>query len=155
MSSWSTFENSRRAVESAVGMRHARAVHFACRAPLTGLYEESVGRKLCVDSEERDICAFLEAMAGQTVSVREIARRAGGRWRFQEDPNWPAAALLRLMDSGVVQCDAAGRYSLAQGKKGPARRKWISPQLRKILRDSGKDFGQAVEPNEPEEEQGP
>ena len=108
-----------------------------------------------MDSEERDICSFLDALAGQFVSAREIARRAGGKWRFQEDPNWPAPALLRLIDSGIVKSDTAGRYSLVRSSKEPAPRRWVSPQIRKILEQSGKDFGRVVPPDEPEEPKKP
>jgi hypothetical protein len=103
-----------------------------------------------MDSEERDICSFLEAMAGQFVSAREIARRAGGKWRFQEDPNWPVPALLRLMENGIVKSDAAGRYGLGNPTKKAAPQRWISPQIKKILEESGKNFGPAVKPDEPE-----
>jgi hypothetical protein len=105
----------------------------------------------CMDNEEQDICAFLEAMAGQFVSSREIARRASGKWRWQADPNWPGPALLRLIDSGLVKSDDAGRYALARRTKRTAPPRWISPQIRKILEESGKDFGQAADPNAPED----
>ena len=90
-------------------------------------------------------------MAGQFLSAREIARRAGGKWRFRENPNWPAAALLRLIDSGMVQVDAAGRYGLAHTVKEKNLQRWISPQIRKILEQSGKKFGEPMEPKEPED----
>jgi len=104
-----------------------------------------------MDTEEKDIYSFLETMEGQFVSAREIARRAGGKWRFREDPNWPGPALLRLMDSGLVACDAAGRYGLAGSAKKPKPRRWISPQVRKILEASGKDIRKFVEPSDPED----
>jgi hypothetical protein len=97
-----------------------------------------------MDTEEKDICSFLETIPGQYVSAREIARRAGGKWRFREDPNWPGPALLRLIESGVVHCDAAGRYSLAEAPKRRMLPRWISPQMKKILEESGKDFGEGL-----------
>ena len=36
-----------------------------------------------MDADEREVCNFLKAYAGQYVSAREINRRAGGKWRFK------------------------------------------------------------------------
>ena len=60
----------------------------------------------------KEICNFLKCHHGQFVSAREIARRAGGKWRFRDDPNWAMPILLRLVEKGFVESDAAGYYRL-------------------------------------------
>lgn len=65
-----------------------------------------------MEADERQIEAYLESMAGQFVSGREIARRAGGKSRFEEDPNWAAPALRELVEKGIIEMDPTGHYRL-------------------------------------------
>ena len=51
-----------------------------------------------MDADERDICNYLKAWPGQFVYGRDIARRAGGKWRFRENPDWATEVLSRLVD---------------------------------------------------------
>ena len=100
-----------------------------------------------MDADEKDICIYLKGYPGQFVSGREIARRAGGKWRFRRDPNWAAPILQRLVEKNFLESDASGYYRLLRtGKKKP--QKWISPQIRAILEKSGKDFGGVLEIDE-------
>jgi hypothetical protein len=97
-----------------------------------------------MDSDEKEICNYLKSLHGQYVSSREIARRAGGKWRFRDDPNWATQSLLRLVEKSILESDASGYYRLrATEKKKP--KKWISPHIKAILEKSGKDFGGALE----------
>lgn len=100
-----------------------------------------------MDADEKDICTFLKSFPGQYVAQREICRRAGGKWRYREDPNWAAPVLLRLVEKGVVQDDSAGHFRLVQKEK-KKKPKWVSPQIREILRKSGKTFEIEEEPGE-------
>ena len=100
-----------------------------------------------MDPDQKDICTYLKSHAGQFVSAREIARRAGGKWRFRDDPNWATQGLLRLVEQGILESDASGYYRLrATEKKKP--RKWISPHIKAILEKSGKDFGDMLKVDE-------
>jgi len=65
-----------------------------------------------LDAEERDICVFLSACRDQLASAMEIARRAGGKSRFREDPKWAGRVLLRLSEKGKIESDANGHYRL-------------------------------------------
>jgi hypothetical protein len=100
-----------------------------------------------MDADEKEVCNFLKAWRGQFVSGREIARRAAGKWRFRDDPNWAAPILMRLVEKGVVEADASGYYQLRpRDKKKP--KKWVSPQMKAILEQSGKDFGELLSAEE-------
>src|SRR5262249_52736581 len=85
-----------------------------------------------MDAEEKEICDFLKSWIDQFVSQREICRRAGGKWRFRENPNWALPVLSRMAEKGILESDAAGHFRLAPEKKDKKKR-WISPQLKKLL----------------------
>ena len=94
-----------------------------------------------MDADEKEICNYLKAYGGQYLSAREIARRAAGKWRFREDPNWATPILLRLVEKGYLDSDASGYYRLRPTDKKKKPKKWVSPQIKAILDQSGKDFG--------------
>jgi len=97
-----------------------------------------------MDADQTEICQFLKSWPDQFVSSKEICRRAGGKWRFREDPGWALPILRRMAESGIIQTDIAGRFRLIQ-QASPTdpnkRRLWISPTIRRILEESGKNFG--------------
>jgi hypothetical protein len=94
-----------------------------------------------MEQEEKEICAYLKSLPGQFISGREICRRAGGKWRHREDPKWALPFLAHLVEKKVIESDSTGHYRLIikQNKKNP-KGKWLSPQMRRILESSGKDF---------------
>ena len=96
-----------------------------------------------MDSDERDICNYLKSLPGQALSAKEIARRAAGKWRYREDPYWAAPVLARLVEKSVIKEDSNHYYRLAASEKKGAPGRWVSPQIRKILEKSGKDFDAA------------
>jgi hypothetical protein len=65
-----------------------------------------------MDTDERFICDYLKTFRGQFVCQREIARRASGKRRFNDEPNWAVPVLARLVDKRIVEADAAGHYRL-------------------------------------------
>ena len=104
-----------------------------------------------MDADERSICTYLKSYPGQFTSGREISRRAGGKWRYREDPNWAAPVLARLVERKIIEEDSTGHFRLIAKAKSKAK-KWVSPQIRIILEKSGKDFGQTIQLEDPEEE---
>ena len=105
-----------------------------------------------MDADEREVCDFLKAFPGQFISGREIARRAGGKWKFHDDPNWAVPVLSRLKDNQVIESNATGQFRLVEDRKKEKKKKWISPQIQKILDESGKDFSDVVGEGEPTSE---
>ena len=92
--------------------------------------------------EERDICIYLKSLTGQYVSAREIARRAGGKSRFHEDPHWSTPILAELLEKKVIEKDSSQNYRLVAKDKKPKH--WISPQMKKILEANG-NFTHVIE----------
>src|SRR5947209_7209190 len=99
-----------------------------------------------MDADEKDICLYLRASPEVFISGREISRRAGGKRRFQIDPNWAGPILSRLVEKGILESDATGHYRL-KGRKGQKDKKWIAPNLRKIL-EASKKFDDSIKVEE-------
>jgi hypothetical protein len=105
------------------------------------------GSIAAMDPDEKDVCSYLKTSGGQFVSAREVARRAGGKWRYRENPTWATPVLLRLVEMGILESDSSGYYRLRpRDPKKP--KKWIAPHIKAILEQSGKDFGDLLEPEE-------
>jgi hypothetical protein len=87
-----------------------------------------------MDSDERDICNYLKTFPGRFVSAREISRRAAGKRRYREEPNWAYPVLSRMVEKALIETDSTRHYRLpvVEAKKDK-NKKWISPQIRKIL----------------------
>jgi len=96
-----------------------------------------------MDPDEAEICEYLKAWRDQFVSAREICRRAGGKWRYREDERWALPVLLRLLEKQLVEDDGAGHYRLVtqHSKQNEKKKRWISPEIQIIFRQSGKKFG--------------
>jgi len=93
--------------------------------------------------EEQKICAYLKTLPGQFVAAREIARRADGKSRYAKDPHWAVPVLARLLEKKLIERDSTHSYRLIV-KDEKKRKKWISPQMQKILEKSGKDFTHVI-----------
>jgi hypothetical protein len=97
-----------------------------------------------MDIDQIQICQFLKSWPGQFVSRKEICRRAGGKWRYREDEYWAVPALQRLIEDHLVESDDTGHFRL---KKQTAtvvenrKRLWLSPTIKRIFEQSGRDFG--------------
>jgi hypothetical protein len=93
--------------------------------------------------EEREICAYLRSFPGLFVSAREIARRAGGKWRYQDNPQWCTPILAQLLEKKVIEKDASHNFRFI-AKKETKPKHWISPQMKKILEANG-NFTHVIE----------
>jgi hypothetical protein len=97
-----------------------------------------------MELEEKEICTYLKSLRGQFISGREIARRAGGKWRHRDDPNWAVPFLGQLVEKKVIESDSTGHFRLIIREKDP-QKKWVSPQMKRILENSGKDFTHVID----------
>jgi hypothetical protein len=102
-----------------------------------------------MDADEREICNYLKGYPGQFIGVSEICRRAAGKRRYREEPNWAVQVLVRLLEKGMVEADSTGHYRLKRKQKDKPQR-WMSPHIKKILEESGKKFEDVVEIDEPD-----
>ena len=99
-----------------------------------------------MDSDERQICDYLKSWPRHFVSAREVARRAGGKRRFRDEPQWAYNVLTRLLEQGTIETDGLGHYRIKFNELEVKKRKrWVSPHLRRILERSGKDFDDVLD----------
>jgi hypothetical protein len=106
-----------------------------------------------MDADQNAICQFLQTWQDQFVSRREICRRAGGKWRFREDEHWAVPVLQRMVEGGIIESDDNGHFRLTkQSSADPAKKRklWLSPAVRSIFKESGREFGLLDLDNEPE-----
>lgn len=105
-----------------------------------------------MDADERDICLYLKGFPGQFVSLKEISRRAAGKRRYRQEPEWASPVLPRMVEKGLVESDSTGHYRLKTRPKKAKQTRWVSPEIQKILEKSGKDFNTVFDVNEEEED---
>jgi hypothetical protein len=98
-----------------------------------------------VDIEEREIYLFLKTYGATHVAAREICRRASGRRKYDEDHEWAKPILLRMVERGILETNAEGQYRVKPVKK-KKEGKWVSPDIAKILKESGLDVDAASGP---------
>jgi predicted transcriptional regulator of viral defense system len=90
-----------------------------------------------MDSEEHEIFYFLKTWGEEFVSAKEIARRASGKKKFYENPEWAKPLLMRMAERGVLESDTSGRYRIKPVPKKNKNKRWVSPDIAKILEESG------------------
>jgi hypothetical protein len=105
-----------------------------------------------MDYDERSVRIFLKGYPGQYVSPRVISRRLGGRRRYHDDPLWVLPILTRLVEKGLVETDPLGHFRLKKADAtDPRKRTYISPQVKRILDRSSKDFSTVISIDDEEE----
>jgi hypothetical protein len=98
-----------------------------------------------MDADEREVYFYLKAFRKEFISAREICRRAGGKKRFKYDVDWAKPALTRMVESGILETDPSGHYRIKPYEMDVRKRKkWVSPQIQRILQQSGRDFSEIV-----------
>ena len=90
-----------------------------------------------MDSDEREIFNFLKTFGKDYVGVMEICRRAGGKRRFSEEPDWAKPILQVMLERGVLERDTSGRYRVKPKKKHGGGGRWISPHIASLLKENG------------------
>ena len=103
-----------------------------------------------MDADERDIVTYLKTWSGQYVSAREIARRAASKKRYEKEPDWAVPVLGRLVDRGIIEADSRAHYRLFPEAKKRKPKRWLSPEIKKLLEQTGEQFSEGAEINEPE-----
>ena len=90
-----------------------------------------------MDADEREIFEYLKTFGEEWVNAKEVCRRAAGKRRFAEDNNWARPVLQRLKEQNILEADMAGRYRIKPPPKKGHKGRWVSPDIEKILKDSG------------------
>ncbi|MGA2788390.1 MAG: hypothetical protein ABSF60_12765 [Verrucomicrobiota bacterium] len=90
-----------------------------------------------MDGDERDIFQFLKTRGTDFVAGMEIARRAGNKQRFYQDPDWAKVVLMRMQERGILESDPSGRYRIKPVSRKDKQKRWVAPDIAKILQESG------------------
>lgn len=99
-----------------------------------------------MDADEREVYQFLKPFGSEFINAREICRRAAGRRRFHEDPEWAKPILQRMEERGILESNATGHFRIKPIKKNKTKNKrWVSPDIAKILQESGLEVESAGE----------
>jgi hypothetical protein len=90
-----------------------------------------------MDGDERDIFQFLKTRGTDFVNAMEISRRSGNKKRFYDEPDWAKAILVRMQERGILETDPSGRYRIKPVSRKDKHKRWVAPDIAKILQDSG------------------
>jgi hypothetical protein len=90
-----------------------------------------------MDGDERDIFQFLKTRGTEFVNAMEVCRRAGNKRRFYQDPDWAKPILLRMQERGILDSDISGRYRIKPVSRKDKHKRWVAPDIAKILQESG------------------
>lgn len=104
-----------------------------------------------MDADEREIYYFLKSYRKDFLSAREICRRAGGKRRYRADESWALAPLLRMAERGILETDPSGAYRIKPKIDSKDKlQRWISPEIRHVLKTSDKNFEKVFDLEEDE-----
>lgn len=94
-----------------------------------------------MNADEKAIVDYLKGWPHSYVSGREIARKVGGKARYEDDRGWAIPILAQMVRLGFIEADPYGGFRLAQQDKKKKRHiQQVSPQILRILKSSGKSF---------------
>jgi len=107
--------------------------------------------------EEKAIIEYLKGWPYSFISGREIARKVGGKARYEEDRGWAIPILAQMVRMGLIEADCFGAFKLAsednkKKKKHENHVQHVSPQVLRILKSSGKSFDGITIDHDAEEE---
>lgn len=99
-----------------------------------------------MSGDETAIMDYLKRWPDLFISPTEIARKVGGKQRFEEDRYWAIAILQQMAQKGWLEADYAGHYRVrpVETAKEKKKKRHVSPQILKILKGSGRDFNEAL-----------
>jgi hypothetical protein len=90
-----------------------------------------------MNTEEREVFHFLQSWGTDFINAAEIARRAGTKKKFHEDPNWAKPVLMVMVERGILESDSNGRYRIKPIPKKNKHNRWVAPDIAKILKEGG------------------
>jgi hypothetical protein len=104
--------------------------------------------------DEIDILVYFRANPTTWVTFNELSRLVGGKYRFNQDPEWPRPILKKFAAKDLLEKDASGAYRVKPKKKkehkGP--RIFVTPEIAEALRRAGKTWKFEVEDEDPDDE---
>lgn len=94
-----------------------------------------------MNADEKAIIDYLKGWPNTFVSGREVARKVGGKERYNEDRGWALPILGQMVRLGMLEADQYGYYRLRVESRKKREKTHVSPQILRILKSSGKSFG--------------
>ena len=77
--------------------------------------------RMILSAEASEIVAYLKTANGKFVNLAEISRRAGGKRRFEEKPDWAKNHMSPLVDAGLLEVNARGHYRVPPSRQAQAQ----------------------------------
>ncbi|EEF62477.1 hypothetical protein Cflav_PD5112 [Pedosphaera parvula Ellin514] len=93
-----------------------------------------------LSSDELEILDYLRCRGGEYVAIAEICRRAGGRKKFLESPNWAKNMMSRLVEGNLLQVDERGHFRFKMNNGVPAEKRKAEGYPHPDSRVSGEDY---------------
>jgi len=94
-----------------------------------------------MNAEEKEIINYLKGWPNTFVSGKEIARKVGGRERYEDDRGWAIPILAQMVRLGIIESDYLGYFRLKkEDQKRKSGSRYVAPQILRILKSSGKSF---------------
>jgi hypothetical protein len=90
-----------------------------------------------MDSEEQEIFYFLKTWGDEFISAKEISRRASNKTKYFKNPDWAKPLLMRMQERGVLESDSQGRFRIKPVSQKGKNKRWIAPDIAKILQEKG------------------
>ena len=90
-----------------------------------------------MDADEREIFNFLKTWGDEFINPKEIAKRAGSKKRFYDEPDWAKPVLMRMADRGILESDMQGRYRIKPVSRKDKNKYVVPPDISQILQESG------------------
>jgi hypothetical protein len=94
---------------------------------------------ITLSADEGFVLRFLQHWPDAFISETEIARRANGKTRFSENPDWAAGALELLLERGLVEHNNGGRFRAKNNstRRCTNKRRFATLRLREALLEAG------------------
>jgi hypothetical protein len=93
-----------------------------------------------MNGDEKAIVDYLKTWPNVFISGREVARRVGGKKRYEEDRYWAVPILTELVRKNVLDVDHMGHFRYRRPDKKKRFGRHVSPEILRILKTSGKKF---------------
>ena len=76
---------------------------------------------MILSAEASEIIAYLKTANGKFVNLAEISRRAGGKRRFEDTPDWAKNLMSPLVDAGLLEVNSRGHYRVPVNRQDKAQ----------------------------------
>jgi len=103
-----------------------------------------------LSAEDKIILEYLKPLGKAYATAKEVCRRAGGKSKFNDDPEWAKKFLKRLEKQGILETNPLGHYRIKRDENNTFKIP-LDPSIRKILASSGQDFSESFLLEDPDD----